>query len=210
MAVIVFAVEGISWWTGRHWPHIFDKGRKTIAPSAAHADASGTVVFVRYIGWSIASALCAVPRVPFRLSPETVRSRYAVQFSVSPLLKQSRRRHFVFETAAALALARFQLIAVSRAFRTAIAFAPPTPLPTYAIMESQDCSSTEFFTSEIGAVMLFMAFHFKELVRNTDGMREELILATRKLALLEGNLVGRAEQKDEAAGLKKENKIEPK
>jgi hypothetical protein len=54
----------------------------------------------------------------------------------------------------------------------------------------------------IGAVMMFMAFHFKELVRNTDGMREELILATRKLALLEGNILGRAEQKDETAGLK--------
>lgn len=52
----------------------------------------------------------------------------------------------------------------------------------------------------IGAMMMFVAYRFERLERNTDGMRERLVDATRKLALIEGNLVGRAEQTEEQAG----------
>ena len=54
----------------------------------------------------------------------------------------------------------------------------------------------------IGAMMMFIAYKFDELKRNTDGMRDELVLATRKLALVEGNVAGRQEQMNESAGLK--------
>ena len=56
----------------------------------------------------------------------------------------------------------------------------------------------------IGAMMMFVAFRFDKLERNTDGMREQLITATRKLALIEGNVVGRAEQIEEQAGIRGE------
>jgi len=54
-----------------------------------------------------------------------------------------------------------------------------------------------------GAMMLYMAFEFKSLVKNTNGMREKLVEATRKLALIQGNIAGRAELKEEEAGLKR-------
>jgi len=43
---------------------------------------------------------------------------------------------------------------------------------------------------------------FRELVKNTNGMREKLVEATRKLTLIEGNIAGRAELKEEEAGMK--------
>jgi len=54
----------------------------------------------------------------------------------------------------------------------------------------------------LGAIIIYIAFQFKDLVRHTNGMREELVQATRKLALIEGNLTGRAELKEEEASLK--------
>ena len=56
----------------------------------------------------------------------------------------------------------------------------------------------------IGAMMMFVAYKFDELKRNTDGMREALMLATRKLALIEGHAAGRAELEEEQAGLKED------
>jgi len=56
----------------------------------------------------------------------------------------------------------------------------------------------------IGALMMFVAYKFDELKRNTDGMRDQLVEATRKLALLEGNMIGRAEQTAE-----KKEKVDP-
>lgn len=58
----------------------------------------------------------------------------------------------------------------------------------------------------IGAMMMFVVYKFDELKRNTDGMREALVIATRKLALLEGNAIGRAEQIEEQVGLKEREK----
>jgi hypothetical protein len=62
----------------------------------------------------------------------------------------------------------------------------------------------------MGALFIFMAFQLKDLVRHTNGMREELMQATRKLALIEGNVIGRAEQKQEEAGLKTPAPLEQK
>jgi len=50
----------------------------------------------------------------------------------------------------------------------------------------------------IGAAIMFTAYKFAELERNTDGMRISLVEATRKLALLEGNIAGRAELTSES------------
>jgi len=50
----------------------------------------------------------------------------------------------------------------------------------------------------IGAAIMFTAYKFAELERNTNGMRINLVEATRKLALLEGNIVGRAELTSES------------
>ncbi len=50
----------------------------------------------------------------------------------------------------------------------------------------------------IGAAIMFTAYKFAELERNTDGMRVSLVEATRKLALLEGNIAGRAELTSES------------
>lgn len=49
-----------------------------------------------------------------------------------------------------------------------------------------------------------IAWKFDKLERNTDGMRVALVDATRKLALIEGNVAGRAEQKQEEAVKEKE------
>ena len=54
----------------------------------------------------------------------------------------------------------------------------------------------------IGAMMMFVAYKFDELKRNTDGMREALIIATRKVALMEGHAAGRADLIEEQAGSK--------
>lgn len=54
----------------------------------------------------------------------------------------------------------------------------------------------------VGALMGMIWLKFSALEHNTDGMREALIIATRKLALIEGNVIGRAEQSEEQAGLK--------
>lgn len=56
----------------------------------------------------------------------------------------------------------------------------------------------------LGAMVLYMAFQFRELVTHVNGMRMELVSATRKLALSEGNVAGRAELAEEQADLKKE------
>ena|SRR5690349_17791423 len=47
--------------------------------------------------------------------------------------------------------------------------------------------------------LVFVALNFKRLEQNTDGMKEQLVAATRKLALIEGNVIGRAEQTAERA-----------
>lgn len=60
----------------------------------------------------------------------------------------------------------------------------------------------------IGLMMMFVWLKFDKLERNTDGMREALVVATRKLALIEGNITGRAEQLQEQAGQKNEGKKE--
>lgn len=49
----------------------------------------------------------------------------------------------------------------------------------------------------IGAVLMFLLYKAAELERNTNGMRVQLVEATRKLALMEGNIAGRAEQLEE-------------
>lgn len=54
----------------------------------------------------------------------------------------------------------------------------------------------------IGALMGAIWLKFAALEHNTDGMREALVITTRKLALIEGNVIGRAEQTEEQAGLK--------
>jgi hypothetical protein len=46
-----------------------------------------------------------------------------------------------------------------------------------------------------------------DLAHNTDGMRVELVAATRKLALIEGNVIGRAEQKKEETATKEAEAI---
>lgn len=51
---------------------------------------------------------------------------------------------------------------------------------------------------------------FEKLERNTDGILNQLITATRKLALIEGNTIGRAEQLEEQAGLKPSQNTEKK
>lgn len=53
----------------------------------------------------------------------------------------------------------------------------------------------------IGAAIMFILYKVYELERNTNGMRIQLVEATRKLALVEGNIVGRSEQIEEQAGL---------
>ena len=57
-----------------------------------------------------------------------------------------------------------------------------------------------------GGILIYVMLQFRELVVHTNGMREALVAATRKLALLEGNVIGRAEMEQEQAGLKKEKK----
>ena len=57
-----------------------------------------------------------------------------------------------------------------------------------------------------GGILIYIMLQFRDLVIHTNGMRESLVAATRKLALLEGNVLGRAEMEQEQAGLKKENK----
>jgi len=47
----------------------------------------------------------------------------------------------------------------------------------------------------IGIVFVFLFYEIRELVVHTNGMREQLVEATRKLALIEGRILGRAEQK---------------
>ena len=57
-----------------------------------------------------------------------------------------------------------------------------------------------------GGILIYIMLQFRDLVIHTNGMRQSLVDATRKLALLEGNVMGRAELTDEQAGLKKEKK----
>ena len=57
-----------------------------------------------------------------------------------------------------------------------------------------------------GGILIYIMLQFRDLVIHTNGMRESLVAATRKLALLEGNVTGRQELEDEQAGLKKEKK----
>ncbi len=45
----------------------------------------------------------------------------------------------------------------------------------------------------IGAAIMFTAYKFAELEHNTNAMRIQLVEATRKLGLSEGNVIGRAE-----------------
>ena len=49
----------------------------------------------------------------------------------------------------------------------------------------------------IGAAIMFVLYKVYEIERNTDGMRVALVEATRKLALFEGNIAGRAELTEE-------------
>ena len=58
----------------------------------------------------------------------------------------------------------------------------------------------------IGAMMMFIAYKFTDLERNTNGMRKELVETTRKLALLEGNMAGREEQTQEQHAKKEKTK----
>ena len=53
-----------------------------------------------------------------------------------------------------------------------------------------------------GGILIYIMLQFRDLVIHTNGMRESLIAATRKLALIEGNAAGRAELHEEQAGLK--------
>lgn len=62
---------------------------------------------------------------------------------------------------------------------------------------------------ELKRCFVGMREKFERMERNTDGIMSALLEATRKLALIEGNIKGRAEQtreqeiaKEEAAGLK--------
>ena len=57
-----------------------------------------------------------------------------------------------------------------------------------------------------GGILIYVVLQFRELVIHTNGMREALVAATRKLALLEGNVMGRAELEQEQAGTKREKK----
>lgn len=41
--------------------------------------------------------------------------------------------------------------------------------------------------------VIFIGYNFKRLERNTNSMKDALVDATRKLALIEGNVIGRAE-----------------
>lgn len=50
----------------------------------------------------------------------------------------------------------------------------------------------------IGGVIMFMLYKLFELERNTNGMRVALVETTRKLALVEGNVAGRAELTEES------------
>jgi len=45
----------------------------------------------------------------------------------------------------------------------------------------------------IGAMMCLVAIKFSELEQNTNSMKDALVDATRKLALIEGNVIGRQE-----------------
>jgi beta-lactamase regulating signal transducer with metallopeptidase domain len=58
----------------------------------------------------------------------------------------------------------------------------------------------------IGAAIMFTAYKFAELEHNTNEMRIQLVEATRKLGLAEGNVTGRAELTEETS--KKERTIE--
>lgn len=48
----------------------------------------------------------------------------------------------------------------------------------------------------IGAAIMFAVYKLYELERNTDGMRKDLVEATRKLALMEGEVLGRANKEN--------------
>jgi len=52
----------------------------------------------------------------------------------------------------------------------------------------------------MGLIFVFMAFQLKDLVKHTNGMRQDLMDATRKLAFIEGNIAGRAELREEEVG----------
>ncbi len=49
----------------------------------------------------------------------------------------------------------------------------------------------------LGAASIIIAYNFRQLERNTNSMKDQLVDATRKLALIEGNIIGRAEQTQE-------------
>ena len=53
-----------------------------------------------------------------------------------------------------------------------------------------------------GGILIYVMLQFRDLVIHTNGMRDALVAATRKLALIEGNVIGRAELHEEQAGLK--------
>jgi len=49
----------------------------------------------------------------------------------------------------------------------------------------------------IGLAMMSVAWKFSELERNTNSMKDALIETTRKLALIEGRVLGKAEAEEE-------------
>jgi hypothetical protein len=151
MSFIVYTVDGISRRTWRHLAHVLNKSNEAIAPTLTYYDTSGAVIFIRDVAETVASRFSTVPRVPFRLSPETVKPSNAIKDAVLPLLKQSLGRNFILKAAAAFALVVFKLITWDRAFRSAIALAPPIPLQTSAFMDSQNSPTVEFSTSKIFA-----------------------------------------------------------
>jgi hypothetical protein len=59
----------------------------------------------------------------------------------------------------------------------------------------------------MGAMVIYMAFKFREMVQHTDGMLASLIELTDKVSRAEGVLTGRQEQKDEDAAAKKQTKV---
>lgn len=149
MTIVVFTVDAIFWRTGWHWTHITNKGWKTISPTTAHLNASSAVILIRDIGWSIASAFSAGPRIPLRLTPKSMLPSDTVKVAVLPLLKQSRRGYFILETSAAFTVAEFESPSVDWLLCTAITAAPPTPLLFRSVKNSQNGPASESLPGKI-------------------------------------------------------------
>jgi hypothetical protein len=91
--------------------------------------------------------------------------------------------------------------------QTAPAFNPEAIINATIASKAAEMASTQvFYISAIillvllavGGAIMFILYKAAELERNTNSMRVDLVEATRKLALLQGNVIGRTELSQES------------